>query len=185
VLSPTCAPRPRRNSLDCARFARECSRTGGIHGEEEGEDGEEGREKKTARAKKPAAARLSAAEKAQLLKPGEDLDEIIAETLHAWELVARKVRVPGLSPAKLRSLLKKALRDVERENALYAKQAAKLAPLTDARMKSSDAAYRAGLKVKRIADAIGDTDPAVADAFASVGERFRRGGRTEPTPPEG
>lgn len=141
--------------------------------------------RKSARAKKPAAARLSAAEKAQLLKPGEDLDEIIAETLQAWELVAKKVRVPGLSPAKLRSLLKKALRDVERENALYAKQAAKLAPLTDARMKSSDAAYRAGLKVKRIADAIGDTDPAVAEAFASVGERFRRGGRPEPTPVEG
>ncbi|MGE0784366.1 MAG: hypothetical protein AB7S26_01660 [Sandaracinaceae bacterium] len=51
-------------------------------------------------------------------------------------------------------------------------------------MRSSDAVYRAGLKVKKIADAIGDTDPAVAEAFAAVSERFRRGGRAEP-PAEG
>lgn len=141
--------------------------------------------KKAARAKKPAAPRLSAADKKQLLKPGEDLDEIITDTLQAWDLVARQVRVPGLSPAKLRSLLQKALRDVEREATLSAKQAARLAPLTDARMRSSDAAYRAALKVKKIADAIGDTDPGVAEAFATVSERFRRGSRTEPVPGEG
>ncbi len=118
--------------------------------------------------------RLSAAEKAGLLKPGEDLDEILADVASAWRRVARQVRVAGLTPAKIESLSRKALRAAQKEQALAAKQADRLAPLSDTRMRTADEAYRAALKIKRVADAMAETDPAVADAFAKVNERFRR-----------
>lgn len=131
--------------------------------------------KKPAR-KKPSAPRLDAATRGALLKPGDSLNELVADTLTAWALVKRKVRVPDVSTASLGSLARKAEKAAKRESDLAAKQAAKLAPLSDARMLAADAAYRAALKVKRIADAVAATDQAVADAFASVSERFRTAG---------
>lgn len=44
---------------------------------------------------------------------------------------------------------------------------------TDERIRTADAAYRAVLRVKRVADAVAAEDQAVADAFASVNARFR------------
>lgn len=127
------------------------------------------------RAKK-SAPRLDAAARASMLKPGDSLNELIDDVLNAWALVRKKVRVADVSPAHLATLGKKATRATEKESALAAKQAAKLAPLTDARIIANDAAYRAALKVKRIADAVAETDQDVADAFASVSERFRNQG---------
>ena len=124
--------------------------------------------------RKAAPARLTTEEKASKLKPGEDLNELIADVLTAWALVPRKVRVADVSRARLASLGKKAEKASKREADLAAKQAAKLAPLTDARILANDAAYRAALTVKRIADAVGEADASVAEAFAGVNERFRR-----------
>lgn len=104
------------------------------------------------------------------------MNELIADTLTAWSLVKRKVRVPDVSAATLSALARKADKAAQREAELAAKQAAKLAPLSDARMLAADAAYRAALKVKRIADAVAATDQAVADAFANVSDRFRTAG---------
>jgi hypothetical protein len=59
------------------------------------------------------------------------------------------------------------------EAALRGTQEAKLAPLS-ARIVANDAVYRAALKVKRIADAVGAADTDVTEAFAGVNERFRR-----------
>ena len=128
---------------------------------------------KAARRKGPPA-RLSTSEKLGKLKPGDDLNELIADILSAWSLVSRKVRVGDVTRAQLGSLARKAEKASARESALASKQAAKLAPLTDARLVANDAAYRAALKIKRIADAVAETDQAVADAFATVSERFRR-----------
>ena len=151
---------------------------------------------KKPRTKKPAAkkaparravpkARLDTAARASMLRPGDSLNELIDETITAWGLVARKVRVPDVSLASLSSLGRKADKASKREADLAAKQAAKLAPLTDARIVTADAAYRAALKVKRIADAVGATDQDVADAFASITNRFKTGGggASEPTAP--
>lgn len=129
--------------------------------------------KKTKSAKK-APVRLSYEEKLSKLKPGDDLNELVQEILTAWSRVKRQVRVADVSPAKLSSLLKKASRASQREADLAAKQQAKLAPLSDARIVANDAVYRAALKVKRIADAVGAADTNVSEAFAGVAERFRR-----------
>ena len=136
--------------------------------------------KAPARAKKQTV-RLSAEQKLAKLKPGDDLNELIDDILTAWSRVGARVRVADMSPAKLRSLGEKAQRASRREAELAAKQAAKLAPLTDARLVADDAAYRAALTVKRIADAVATADTEVAEAFAPVTERFRRG-PAEPTP---
>jgi hypothetical protein len=140
-------------------------------------------QKTPARAKK-AAPRLTAEEKLAKLKPGDDLDELVDEVLTAWSRVGKRVRVADVTPASLRSLMSKADRTARRESELAAKQAAKLAPLSDARLVAMDAAYRAALKVKRIADAITTADTEVAEAFASVTERFRRApSKDEPATP--
>jgi hypothetical protein len=133
--------------------------------------------------RKAAPVRLSASDKQSKLKPGDDLNELISEINTAWGLVARKVRVGDVSRAQLVSLGRKAEKVAARESELAAKQAARLAPLTDARIVANDLAYRAALKVKRIADAVGEADAAVADAFASVNERFRRIGAPRPADP--
>jgi hypothetical protein len=117
--------------------------------------------------------RLSASDKAGMLKPGEDLDELIDDVLAAWRRVGKKVHAADVTAAKLAALSRRAVTAAKREAELAARQAAKLAPLSDARMRTADAAYRAALKVKRVADAVAESDPDVADAFASVAERFR------------
>ena len=121
-----------------------------------------------------APVRLSYDEKLRKLKPGDDLNELVQEILTAWSQVKRKIRVADVTPAKLGSLLAKADRASRREAALAARQQAKLAPLADARIVANDAVYRAALKVKRIADAVGATDTDVSEAFARITERFRR-----------
>jgi hypothetical protein len=136
-------------------------------------------------AKRAAPIRLTQEEKLAKLKPGDDLNELVAEILTAWSRVKRQVRVADVSPAKLSSLLKKASRSSEREAALRAKQEAKLAPLSDARIVANDAVYRAALKVKRIADAVAAADTDVAEAFAAVNERFRRMPAPKEPPAEG
>lgn len=131
-----------------------------------------------------APVRLTAADRAAKLKPGDSLNELIDEVLTAWALVGRKVRVHDVTAARLRSLAKRAIKASQRENDLAAKQADRLAPLTDARMVAQDLAYRDALKVKRIADAIAQTDQAVADAFSAVRDRFRPpSAPVQPSPP--
>jgi hypothetical protein len=121
-----------------------------------------------------APVRLSYEEKLRKLKPGDDLNELVQEILTARSRVKRQVRVADVSPAKLGSLFEKASRASRREAELAARQQAKLAPLSDARIVANDAVYRAALKVKRIADAVGAADTDVSEAFAGVTERFRR-----------
>jgi hypothetical protein len=135
--------------------------------------------KKTVRRSQPKP-RLSAAEKQAALKPGENLDDLIAAVVTAWSGVTRKVRVEGVSTSKLTSLARKAERAAAKEAALIAKQEAKLAPLSDERIRTADAAYRAALRVKRIADAVAAEDQAVADAFETVNARFRSRSGTAP-----
>ena len=143
----------------------------------------EKKSRKTAPArKKTPPPRLTTEEKLSKLKPGDDLNELVAEVATAWSLVSRKVRVADVSIAKLRSLGKKAQKAQTREAELAAKQGAKLAPVSDARIIANDAAYRAALQVKRIADAVGTTNPSVAEAFAGVTERFRRMPAAKPGP---
>jgi hypothetical protein len=134
--------------------------------------------KKTAR--RPTAARLSAEDKLRKVRPGDDLNEFVSDVMNAWGLVTRTVRVPEVSLPKLRSMLNKSTAARTKESAFEAKMAAKLAPLSDARLIADDAVYRAALTVKRVADALSETDTAVAEAFSKVTERFRQ--RAAPRP---
>ncbi len=127
------------------------------------------------RSQKAQTSRLSNEERQRKVRPGDDLNELVGEVLTAWDRVSKKVRVPDVSPAKLKSLLVKAQRAAAREAQVTARLEERLAPLADARLTANDAVYRAALAVKRIADAVAETHPEVSEAFAVVSERFRRG----------
>ncbi|UJR78576.1 hypothetical protein [Sandaracinus amylolyticus] len=127
--------------------------------------------KRTAR-KSEAAARLSSDEKARMLKPGEDLDEMIETFESGWRAVAKKVKVPGVTPAALAASGRRAAQARAKETALETKLLAKLAPLRDQRMRAGDEAMRLLFKARKIARAVADGDPEVAEAFARFDELF-------------
>lgn len=139
--------------------------------------------KPRAKARRAEPVRLTSADRLAKLKPGESLNEFLDDIQTAWVLVKNKVRVPGVTSASLGRKQRDAAKRTKRENDEIAKQAAKLAPLTDARIIANDDAYRDGLKVKRVADAIAETDPAVAEAFATVSDRFRNAPGAAPVEP--
>ena len=140
--------------------------------------------KPRAKSRKREPVRLTSDERLTRLKPGDSLNEFLDEVKTAWALVKNKVRLSDVTLASLDRLQRNAAKATKRENDELAKQQAKLAPLTDARIIANDAAYRTGLKIKRVADAVGQTDPAVAEAFATISDRFKNaptGAAEDPT----
>lgn len=145
--------------------------------------------KKAARRAQPP--RLTAEQRSRALKPGEDLDELGLEAVTAWERVKKLVHVPGESPKKLRSMIAKVQKLVEKEREKDAAHEERMASLRDARIAAGDAAYRLLLDLKPVAEAVARRKPEVADAFATFFEKFARrftskggnGGSDEPAPP--
>lgn len=130
--------------------------------------------------KKTVPARLSSDEKLRMLKAGDDVDDLVHEFTTAWAGVSRKVKVPGASPAGLAALGRKVVRARQKEIALEAKLRAQLAPRSDARMRAGDEALRMLYKARKIARAVADGDPEVAEAFARFDAMMSERAATEP-----
>jgi hypothetical protein len=126
------------------------------------------------RVARDAAPALTAAEKSRLLKPLTNYGELIEELVQAWQGQAREIRVPGLSPAKLRARLLAAQRASEREVALRRKLEAKLQPAADARLLAEHAAWKGALDVYAIVKAAARTNPAIAAPFESFAKALAR-----------
>lgn len=135
--------------------------------------------KKISRKKAPLA-RLSSDEKLRMLKAGDDVDDLVGEFTSAWRAVSRKVKVPGASPASLDALGRKAAKARAKETTLETKLLAKLAPLSDARMRAGDEALRMLYKARKIARAVADGDQEVAEAFARFDDLMSERAATEP-----
>lgn len=138
-------------------------------------------------AKRKAIVRLSAEERQRLTKPGADLDELVIAFARALRAVARKVKIPGVTASRLESAMRRASKVRARLTVAEEKAEAKLAPLRDATLQAEDAAYRMLLRAKKIADAVGEGEPEVAEAFGTFtktfSERFARSAPSEEEPP--
>ncbi|AKF11546.1 hypothetical protein [Sandaracinus amylolyticus] len=121
--------------------------------------------KSSSRARVVSAPRLTDEQRASLLRPPADYDDALGTSASAWEANRAHLRVPGLSPAKLRALAGRAQRAWERENELRQKYEAKLGALVDARMLAEDEAWRAALDVYDLSKSVGRRLPEVAQAF--------------------
>jgi hypothetical protein len=103
-----------------------------------------------------------------LLKPPSDYEETIGELCRVWRLNKRWVRSGDMTPNRLESLLKKSLKAWAKESDLAAKQAARMRPLRDARLRAESATWDAALNVWDIVKAVSDDHPEVATAFEKV-----------------
>jgi hypothetical protein len=134
---------------------------------------------------RPKAAGLTDEQRSQLLKPPAAYDDAITSLVDAWS-ANKSVRLDGLSPAKLGSMLKRAQRAWEREDEQRRKLEAKLRELTDARMLAENAAWRGALDVWDMAKSVGRRRPEVREAFDFMSNYVGGGSRPreEPEPEE-
>lgn len=130
-----------------------------------------------------AAPALSDSAVLGLVKPPSDYGDTIHELARAWRVHKKYVRSGDMTPNRLESLLKKSLRDFDKESDLEAKQAEKLRPLRDARLRSEAATWSAALNVWDIVKAVSDDHPEVASAFANVRAALTNASKKKPTPP--
>ncbi len=131
------------------------------------------RKKKVAPApnrKKAAPPALTAEHRSKLLKPGDNLNELI--DVAAAKLAALKKlgkRIPTrVTPNKLKALYRRYETSRRKEQALEQQLAARLRKLSDRRLIDGDAALRAVLDVKDAAAFAGDRDPEIAELFAEL-----------------
>ncbi|MFO0563553.1 MAG: hypothetical protein U0269_36350 [Polyangiales bacterium] len=112
---------------------------------------------------------LTTDERRRLLKMRDDSDDVAERAVALWS-TWRDVRVRGLSPAKLRSLMVKAKNAAQKEAFTESLWEAKMRPLQDARLRAEDAAYRALLDLHAQVKVLGRNDPAVLEAFSFLAE---------------
>lgn len=137
--------------------------------------------KKVAR-KKAAPTILDPDTRLRLLKPRESFDELIEQVLRVWS-EQKGFRVPNVTPARLRSALRKAEKTWAKEHAVRVKLEQKLRPLSDARMIAEDAAWRAVLDVHAAAKLYGRSRPEITEAFAFLANALAsRTSAPEPEP---
>ena len=136
--------------------------------------------------KRSGAQALTDGERARLLKPRASYDDAIDSLLEAWQRYRSDIRVPGLTPAKLRSLARRAQRAWLAEDRYRQKVEQKLRQLSDARLLAEDGVWRAALDVYDLAKSVGRRRPEIGKAveFMSqyVGGRARAGGGEKPPP---
>ncbi len=144
--------------------------------------------KKAAKAPRRRAKRAPAApqvlttqERARLVKPPENYEELTEKL--ADKLEALRARVPTkVRPSQLRSLLKKARRARAKEEKLESLIQRRLVPLKDARLIAEDASWRASLKVwKAIKFAAGEL-PTLLEEFRFFKEALPSGGASSEEP---
>jgi hypothetical protein len=134
-----------------------------------------------------ARAALSAEQKQRLLKPLTSFADLVERLAGTWKEHGRAIRVPGLTAAKLASLLRRAEAASKKEEAVRARLEARLRPLADARLVAEHEAWKAALDVYAMAKAAARTDPGILvpfEFFADALQRRRSGEAAAPEPKE-
>lgn len=112
---------------------------------------------------------LSAEQRRKILKAREGYDELIERIALTWENT-KSLKVPELSVAKLRRLLRDAEKAVQKEAAMREKLERLLRPLSDRRLLAEEKAWRAVLDVNAAVKLFARSDPAMADIFGFLAE---------------
>ena len=118
--------------------------------------------------RKPAP-QLTTEARRKLLKPRENYDDLVERIARTWESI-KTLRVPGLTTARLRKLLKNAERAKTKEETTREKLERTLRPLYDGRLLAEDKAWRAVLDVNAAVKLHARNDPAIAETFAFLTE---------------
>lgn len=124
-----------------------------------------------ARPGRPGPRVLTTAERLALVGGREGWRDVVDDVGRAMQ--ARKLRVEGVSPAKLVSLAARAAKAKQREEELVEKQARALAPVADARRLADDAAWRAMLDVLATVRFKARKDPSLLDDFTALIELMK------------
>lgn len=121
--------------------------------------------KKSAKKAAKIPTLLTSEQRRKVLKPREGYEELLEQVARTWEN-AKSLRVPGLSVARLRKLLRDAERSAEKESAMRDKLERALRPLYDARLLAEEKAWRAVLDVNAAVKLFARSDPSLLDTFA-------------------
>jgi hypothetical protein len=122
------------------------------------------------RAKDAAVKLLTTAEKSRLVKPPDAFVDLAERFARAWDDHKSSLRVPGLSSARVRSLVSKAQRAAEKEQAMMARMREKLEPLSNARLRAEHEAWKAVLDAYAMAKAGARRDATLSKAFEFLGD---------------
>ena len=128
--------------------------------------------KRPARKVKPAQRVLSAEERARLLKPRTDFEELMRHVMREWA-ATRELHVPGITRSKFASLLRVSDRAEAKEQKVRERYERQLAPLADARRVAHSEAYRALLLLRKAVKLHTSVDPGVGERFAFLQEALR------------
>jgi len=131
--------------------------------------------KKVARTPAKVPVALTTEARRKLLKPRENYDDLVERVARTWESV-KALRVPGLSVARLRKLLKDAERAKTKEQTMREKLERALRPLYDGRLLAEDKAWRAVLDVNAAVKLYARNEPALAETFGFLTEALTTGG---------
>lgn len=110
-----------------------------------------------------------------MLKPRENYDDLVEHIVLAWSR-EKTLRVPGLSPARLRRLLSDAERAKAKEMKLRTDFERRIAPISDARLRAEHDLWRAVLDLHAAVKLYARHDQALGERFAFLSEAFS--GRT-------
>lgn len=134
------------------------------------------REERSSRSRrtKPAGRLLSVKEIQSLLKPPENFEELADKAIEAWNRVRAIVRIPGLSPNALSSLIKRARQRQHVENALRERLELALKRAQHARLLADDAAWKGVLRVWRFVKPVASENEQVKSAFLFLADALSR-----------
>jgi len=118
------------------------------------------------------------------LKPREGYDDLVTDIARVWQSEPA-LKVPALTPGKLRSLLKKAERTALREADAREAAERKLAKLYDERLLAEHALWRGVLDVRAAVKFFSRSQPAIADRFTFLADVFATGKGDAPKDGEG
>lgn len=123
---------------------------------------------------KAVRASLSVEAKQRLLKPITGFADLLERLVATWKEHGRVVKVPGLTAAKLASLLRRAEAANKKEEAVRARLEARLRPLSDARLLAEHDAWKAALDLYAMTKAAARTDPGILVPFEFFAEALQR-----------
>jgi hypothetical protein len=125
-------------------------------------------------AKKAPVAALTTVEKARLLKPLSNFEELVTNLVKNWRAHGREIRVPGLTPAALAAKLRRARRASDMEEALRTRLETRLQPLADKRLRTEHDVWKSALDLHAMIKAAARTNPAIATPFQEFAEALTR-----------